>query len=97
MLNQGADGIGKLQNEARKLGLEISTNTGKRAEEFNDNLTRMKSAFQGIGLQVATEMLPALNSVSGALVQLATDTEGVSVTIPTGETEAEATLADVKE
>lgn len=71
LLNQGADGIGKLQDEARKLGLEISTHTGKQAEEFNDNLTRLKSVFTGISLTIATEMLPSMTGLSNSLGQFA--------------------------
>lgn len=79
LLNQGADGIGKLQEEARKLGLEISTNTGKQAEQFNDNLERLKSAARGASLRLATELLPSLNSITDMMVKFSTNSEGAAI------------------
>lgn len=79
LLNAGADGIRELQEEAKALGLEISTSTALKAEQFNDNVTRMGYAVRGVGLTLATELLPTLETASGALVQLTKDTEGVSL------------------
>lgn len=61
LLNAGADGIANLQNRARGLGLEISTNTAKQAEQFNDLLADAADMVKGVGLNIATELLPDLN------------------------------------
>lgn len=73
MLNKGKEGIQKLQEEARKLGLEISTNTAKQAGEFNDNLDRLKGAVSGVGLAIASELLPSLTAISSSMVAVTTD------------------------
>lgn len=62
-LNQGRAGIEGLQDEARKLGLEISTNTTKKAEALNDQLRTL--AFAGEGLKIAF-----LNSILEPLVAI---------------------------
>jgi lambda family phage tail tape measure protein len=66
-LNQGAEGIEKLQREADMLGKTISTNTAKAAEEFNDNLTRMTAVGQGLFNQLATGLLPVLNDITAQM------------------------------
>jgi len=70
-LNQGRDGIEQLRAEAEKLGVVIKGDTAKAAEEFNDNLTRVKAASSGAANALLAEMLPALNRISGAMVDAA--------------------------
>ncbi len=59
-LNQGAAGIKKLVEEGRSFGRVISAESAAAAEQFNDNLTRLKAIAQGAGLQIAKQLLPAL-------------------------------------
>lgn len=68
-LNLGRDGIQKLREEAEKLGIVIGGDLGKQAEDFNDNLTRLKAAAQGAKLALASELLPTLNSTLEAFVE----------------------------
>ncbi|MCL6557202.1 MAG: hypothetical protein K6U74_00085 [Firmicutes bacterium] len=56
LLNQGKGGITAFTDEAKKMGLEISGDTAKAADEFNDNLGRLKGTITGL----ANEFLPAL-------------------------------------
>lgn len=77
-LNQGKDGIESLTNEAKKLGLEMSTEFASNAEAFNDNLTTMGYVLQGIGLSIAQELMPVLFSLSGAIKTYTTETETAS-------------------
>ncbi len=69
LLNAGADGIHEMQNEARELGLEIDQNTAQQAEEFNDNITRLKSSLQGLFLTFAKEILPMLVGFTQSLLK----------------------------
>lgn len=62
-LNQGADGLEALTEEARKLGLVLGSDAAKRAEEFNDNLERLSTSVAALGRDLANGLLPALNSV----------------------------------
>jgi len=71
MLNQGAEGIRRTRDEARALGLTLDTETGKAAEQFNDNLTRLGSANRGLANAMMRELLPTLNLVTDAMVDLA--------------------------
>lgn len=73
-LLQGADGIERMREEADRLGLTFDEKTGRAAEEFNDNLTRMNRGFQGIFRRLASDILPILNSYSRELLQSSTQT-----------------------
>lgn len=59
-LNQGSEAIRKQRMEAEQFGLVISSRFAGNADQFNDNLFRIKSSFQGIFLQVAERLLPTL-------------------------------------
>lgn len=73
LLNSGADGIRRMQGEARQFGEEISTNAAKQAEKFNDNLRDIKAAATGLGLAFTTNLLPALNEITSAMAEAAKD------------------------
>lgn len=62
-LNQGADGLAALTEEARKLGLVLGSDAAKRAEEFNDNLERLSRSVGALGRDLVNGLLPSLNSV----------------------------------
>jgi lambda family phage tail tape measure protein len=70
LLKDGADGISDAQAEAVKLNQVISTDNGKAAEEFNDNLTRLQSAVEGVYNAVAAKLLPQLENWSDETVAL---------------------------
>ena len=61
MLNMGAAGIEQLQQRAKELGLELSTEAGRAAEDFNDQLKDLTSNAAGFGRSIATKILPHLN------------------------------------
>lgn len=68
MLNSGADGLRAMYDEAEQLGIVLDEQTGKAAEAFNDNLTRLGKVKDGIITQITAAMLPALLSMSEAMV-----------------------------
>lgn len=70
-LNQGRAGIEVLKQKFKELGLEISGDTAKAAEKFNDTLDTVKQALQGIAMKVAEAALPALQLLADALVAVA--------------------------
>ena len=69
MLNQGADAIREVMGEADELGIVLDEETGRRAEAFNDNLTLLGRVVQGLGMQIASDMLPMLVSFTDWLVK----------------------------
>jgi len=56
LLNGGADGLARMSEESDRFGNTISTKAGKQAEEFNDNLSRVKTQLQGVALAVAVDL-----------------------------------------
>lgn len=75
-LNQGREGIEALREEAARLGIVFSTDAAKRAEEFNDNLTRLKSAAQALQVELSGPLVEALNKTAGAMLQAQRNGEG---------------------
>jgi hypothetical protein len=72
MLNESSEGIRRLQEQARALGLELSTETAQQAEEFGDKLEVIGSLATGLGNQIMEAVLPALSGLAGAMVEGAT-------------------------
>lgn len=66
-LNQGKKGIAELEAEAKKLGITLSSDNAAAANEFNDNIDKLKSAAGGFGNQLAIQLLPALVNLSQKL------------------------------
>lgn len=73
LLNQGRAGIESLKAEAAALGVVLDTETTKAAEEFNDNLDKLKQAGKGLGNNLAAEVLPGLAKVTSAMSEAAKD------------------------
>lgn len=68
LLKDGSAGIREAADEADKLGVTLDTQTGKAAEEFNDNLTRLETAAKGVANRVAQDLLPDLLQLSQQFV-----------------------------
>lgn len=47
MLNEGAAGVSKLQQEARDAGIALSTEAAEAADKFNDNLSKLAANIKG--------------------------------------------------
>lgn len=73
LLKDGREGIQGAADELERFGGVISTETGQAAEEFNDNLSRLKVQFQAIFAQVAQQLLPTLVQLTKDLSDLAKD------------------------
>ncbi len=74
MLNGGSEALREMDEWAEKLGLTMSAETAKQAEQFNDTLDLLGQGLQGVGRQIAAEMLPTLTSLAGELLTTATET-----------------------
>lgn len=68
MLNQGADGITKLQEEAEALGITIDEQTAKAAGDFNDQLDRIGTVTSAVGLQLAKNLLPTIKYLADEFI-----------------------------
>ena len=75
--------IRQLQEEARNLGLEISSNTAAQAEALHQNLKILEGAVQGAGLALAKDLMPALIAASTNMVSTGTGAKNTSPIIET--------------
>lgn len=78
LLNSGADGLNAMAEEARSLGLVISSDMAKSAEAFNDNLTRVQKTQSGLVTQLTAQLLPVMEQASQEFVDLARNTDLVT-------------------
>lgn len=69
VLNQGSEAIEEMEQRARDLGVEMDTGTAKAAERFNDNLDDIQKLAKGLGNDLARELLPTLNELTGAFIE----------------------------
>jgi len=70
LLNAGKDGIKGMREEAQRLGVIMSGDFAKSAEEFNDNLTRLKISATGLGYSIANGLLPYMNDLVESIVNM---------------------------
>lgn len=67
LLNNGRQGLADMAAESDRLGKTISTDFGKRAEVFNDTLSRIWAAGAGLVNKIAEALLPQLQEFADML------------------------------
>jgi hypothetical protein len=75
LLNQGAAGLKKLADESDRFGRTINDDQVRRAEEFNDNLTRLQAVSQAAGERLGALLIPALNDLALAFLEALNESE----------------------
>lgn len=73
LLNGGSEGLQAMADMAEKLGLVISEDTGRAAEEFNDTLTLVQMGGMGMATQIAAQLLPTLKGLAGSFFESMTE------------------------
>lgn len=68
-LNGGADAVRSLMEEGQRL-TPITEQMARQAEQFNDNLTRLKKSSAALGYEIAASLLPSLNETVEAMLRL---------------------------
>lgn len=63
LLNEGATGIRAMYEEAERMGLIFSEKSAKAADEFNDNIKRLKENLSGLVITITNEVVPAINDL----------------------------------
>lgn len=63
MLNEGADGLANMRQEARELGLVMGGDALKASEEINDNIDRLGAVTKGLWRGAIAPLLPAINDL----------------------------------
>lgn len=69
LLNQGRAGIEEMKKEAERLGIVISKETAAAAEKFNDNVTRLKGATEGLAIAMAGPLVKAFGEATDAMLE----------------------------
>ncbi|MDF0674235.1 MAG: hypothetical protein P0120_07810 [Nitrospira sp.] len=59
--------------ETKELGLEMSERAAKAAEQFNDQLTKLQGAVQGVGNSIGEVLIPHVTSLSKILTTVTAD------------------------
>lgn len=75
LLNGGSAGLREMADQAARLGLVIEDEVAANAAKFNDTLDLLGSGVKGVATQTAAQLLPTLNSLTGALLEAATDSD----------------------
>jgi hypothetical protein len=78
MLNSGKVGLQEMKDEAARLGLTITDQTAKAAERFNDDLTKLRAAKEGVALAITARLAPALADISNRLVAFVKENDVVT-------------------
>ncbi|WP_312914488.1 hypothetical protein [Stenotrophomonas sp.] len=80
LLKDGSQGLRDAGAEAQAFGHVLSSDAGAMAEEFNDNLARMKLFVTGVGNAVAADLLPDLERLSSQFLDSARSGQAVEET-----------------
>ena len=78
LLEQGAEGITRFEDEARALGLAISRVDAAKVEAANDALARSKFLFDAAGRSLSVELAPAIEALATQLVDAAKAAGGMN-------------------
>lgn len=81
LLNQGSAGLGEMRAEAERLGIVMSGDMAKAAEEFNDNLTTMQAQFKALAIDSIGPLLPTLNQLTREFGETESGMDGLSTKI----------------
>lgn len=84
LLNDGRAGITALMQQAERLGFVMGEKAASQADMFNDSLTVLSAVSKGFWNQVTAELLPSLNNLTQAFIQIADDgsaADGIASTL----------------
>jgi hypothetical protein len=76
-MDAGAAGIQRLMDKADKLGLTVTKEMARQSEAYQDAVTNLTGAFDGLAQKLAKDVIPLLTEVlEGISEALETDTSG---------------------
>jgi hypothetical protein len=84
ILNEGAKGLERFQEEAKRAGLVMSTETAKAADELSDSIAVLNGYGRGFWQEVATPMVKALAEIATSMRMARADGEGFFGAMVTG-------------
>lgn len=80
LLNGGSEGLATMGDELERLGGVVTPEAARQAEKFNDDITRLKTAANGLWQALAVDLLPDLIKFTDELVESAKEGEGLAQT-----------------
>lgn len=80
LIKDGSEGLRAAGEEAERFNQVLSTEAGRQAEYFNDNLAKMKSYVTGVGNAVAQDLLPDLIELSDRFLKSAKEGDSLQDT-----------------
>lgn len=84
MLNQGAQGIDEMLNNAEKYGQVMSNDAVNASAKFQDSLSTLKGTFTNLKNSISAEMLPGLTSIMDGFTGLLTGSKDAEKQIKEG-------------
>jgi hypothetical protein len=63
VLNLGSEGIQRLSDEAKKLGVVLTTDNAKAIDQFTDSMKTLKTAMLGLSIEGTKILMPALEEI----------------------------------
>jgi hypothetical protein len=79
VLQDGSEGLKKMSDEAKLLGLSVSEIDGKRIQEMNDSVSKIGSAMNGAFNQLIVEIAPAVKAIADGFVNWIVQMGGAKV------------------
>lgn len=73
MIDENADGFTRASAEAAKYGVVISTEAGENAIKFKETLSELDAVMHGLGIRLASELLPYLQTLADQLLVFMND------------------------
>ena len=87
MLNAGRRGLAEMREEAQKFGVVFGADLAKKAEEFNDNLSRLSTIGDGVKMTLLEKIIGPLSATAKEFVEAAKSVgifKGALVTLGSG-------------
>lgn len=81
LLNGGSQGLSDMGDELERLGGVVTPEAAKQSEQFNDNITRLKTAVDSLWIGLAKELLPDLIKFTEEMVDSAKKGDGLAETV----------------
>lgn len=95
LLNEGADGIKALMDEAQQYGIVMSKDGVKASAVFDDSMTRLSSTLTGFRNNVMTGLLPSLTKITDGLSLLIVGADGADEKIEEGINETIESITEI--
>ena len=95
LLNEGAEGINALMEEAQQYGIVMSEEGVKASAVFDDSMTRLTNTLTGFRNNVMTGLLPSLTKITDGLSMLIIGADGADEKIEEGINETIENITEI--